>query len=214
MCILSVMSRKLPRPRNADATRTAILASARRAFAKAGYDGVGVREIAAGAEVSAMMVNRYFGSKEKLFAEVVANIMTTPIILTADTLASRSLGELLATGVVAQTEPGASPLDGFLIMMHSASSASAARIARVQIEQHYQRQLTAALPGALAAERAAIALAIVAGLQVMRQVIGLSALADAKPAALAEILTPLFEQLVGRPSARPRRRRGLPHRQN
>lgn len=202
------------RTRNADVTRSAILASARRAFAKAGYNGAGVREIAAGAGVSAMMVNRYYGSKEKLFAEVVANIMTTPIILTADTLASRSLGALLATGTVAQTEPGASPLDGFLIMMHSASSEAAARIARGQIEQHYQRQLTAALPGAHAAERAAIALAIVAGLQVMRQVIGLSALADAKPAALTEILTPLFEQLVGRASARPRRRRGLPHRQN
>ena len=115
---------------------------------------------------------------------------------------------------MAQTEPGATPLDGFLIMMHSASSEPAARIARAQIEQHYHKQLTAALPGALAAERAAIALAIVAGLQVMRQVIGLPALTGAKPAALTEILTPLFEQLVGRAAARPARRRGLPHRQN
>ncbi len=43
-----------PRQRNAAATREAILQSARRAFAKAGYDGAGVREIASGAGVTAM----------------------------------------------------------------------------------------------------------------------------------------------------------------
>ena len=62
-----------PRPRNAAATREAILNSARAAFARAGYDGAGVREIAAGAGVTAMLVNRYFGSKEQLFAEVIAD---------------------------------------------------------------------------------------------------------------------------------------------
>ena len=44
------MARTQPRParqRNAAATRAAILQSARRAFARAGYDGAGVREIAA-----------------------------------------------------------------------------------------------------------------------------------------------------------------------
>ena len=63
------------RRRNAAATREAILDSARRAFAQAGYDGAGVREIAAGAGITAMLVNRYFGSKEQLFAEVVADTM-------------------------------------------------------------------------------------------------------------------------------------------
>ncbi|HEX4225530.1 MAG TPA: TetR family transcriptional regulator [Pseudonocardiaceae bacterium] len=43
----------------------------RAAFTASGYDGVGVREIAAGAGVTAMLVNRYFGSKEQLFAEAV-----------------------------------------------------------------------------------------------------------------------------------------------
>ncbi|MGZ5395564.1 MAG: TetR/AcrR family transcriptional regulator, partial [Mycobacterium sp.] len=43
------------------ATRDAILTSAIAAFARAGYDGVGLREIAGDAGVTAMMVNRYFG---------------------------------------------------------------------------------------------------------------------------------------------------------
>ena len=65
------------RPRNAAATRQAILQSARQAFARAGYSGAGVREIAHGAGVTAMLVNRYFGSKERLFAEAVAESMAT-----------------------------------------------------------------------------------------------------------------------------------------
>ena len=193
------MAKKRPapaRPRNADATRTAILTSARRAFARAGYDGAGLREIAADAGVTAMMVNRYFGSKEQLFAAVIAEVMTAPIILTAESLASPALGQALAAGLVNQTQAGATPLDGFLIMMHSASSPRAAEIGRAQIEQHYHRTLTAALRGDLAAQRAALVLSLVAGVQVMRQMIGLSALADAKPAALIRILAPIFQQLV------------------
>jgi len=136
-----------------------------------------------------------------------SSFMATPIILTPENLASRSLGAALAEGVVAQTASGATPLDGFLIMMHSASSRRAAEIARVEIEQHYHRQLSRALGGALAQERAAIILAIVAGIQAMRQVIGLSALAKARPARLAAILTPVFDQLVAGPLPAARRRR-------
>lgn len=187
---------KNARRRNADATRAAILLSARQAFARAGYDGVGLREIGAAAGVTAMMVNRYFGSKEELFAAVVANVMENPIILTPDNLDSDNLAAAMAHGVVAQTAPGATPLDGFLIMMHSASSARAAKIARDQIETHYQRQLATALKGSHTEQRAAVALAMVAGIQVMRQVIGLKALSAAKPATLTAILLPLFESLI------------------
>jgi hypothetical protein len=56
--------------------------------------------------------------------------------------------------------------------------------------------MTAALSGDLAPERAAIVLSLVAGVQVMRQVIGLSALANVDPAVLRTILAPLFQQLI------------------
>jgi AcrR family transcriptional regulator len=184
------------RSRNAATTRVAILASARRAFAAAGYDGAGVREIAKGAGVTAMLVNRYFGSKEKLLAEVLADTMRSPFILTPETIRSRTLGADIATGLVELTEKGASPLDGFLILLHSASSKRAAKIGRVEIEMHHQKNMTAALRGNLAPQRAAVALSIVAGFRVMRQMIGLSALADADPKTLVTILTPLFERLV------------------
>jgi hypothetical protein len=39
-------------------------------------------------------------------------------------------------------------------------------------------------------------LSLIAGVQVMRQMIGLSALAKAEPAALIKILAPFFQQLT------------------
>ncbi len=185
-----------PRRRHAATTRDAILASARLAFARAGYDGAGVREIAAGAGVTAMLVNRYFGSKERLFAEVVVATMATPTILTPEILESRAPGRAIAAALVDITGTGATPLEGFQIMLRSASSARAAEIGREQIERHYHKVMTEALSGALAPQRAALVLSLVAGFQVMRQMMGLSALAEAKPAALIKILAPLFQQLV------------------
>lgn len=188
-----------PRRRNAAATRAAILASARRAFARAGYDGAGVREIARGAGVTAMLVNRYFGSKEQLFAEVAAATMATPSFLTPEILASPNPGEAMAAALVEITEAGATPLEGFLVMLHSASSQRAAEIGRAQIETHHHKTMTAALKGPLAPQRAALVLALVAGVQAMRQMVALSALAKARRADLVRLLAPLLEQLIAGP---------------
>lgn len=177
-------------------TRKAILASARRTFVRAGYDGVGVREIAAGAGVTAMLVNRYFGSKEKLFAEVVSETMTTPAILTQKVTRSPTLGEDLAAAIIDQTRVDANPLDGFVIMLRSASNKRAAEIWREQVEAHHQKVMTETLGGDLAAERAAMVLALIAGFQFMRQMIGLDALVETDPMTLRKILAPLFQQLV------------------
>jgi AcrR family transcriptional regulator len=182
--------------RNAEATRKGILASARRAFARAGYDGVGLREIAQGAGVTAMMVNRYFGSKERLFKEVVAEAIATPSILTRENIASPTLGRDIAAALVARTETGANPLDGFLIMLNSLSNKRAAKIERALIEAHHHKAIAAALSGELAPQRAALVLSLIAGFQVMRQMIGLSALAEADPKALVRILQPVLQQLV------------------
>ena len=184
------------RPRNAASTRKAILASARRLFARAGYDGVGVREIANGAGVTAMLINRYFGSKERLFAEVAAETMATPSILTREILNSPNPGKHIAAALIEQTRSGATPLDGFLITLHSASSPRAAKIGRMQIEKHHQKMVAAALRGDLAPQRAALVLSLIAGFQVMRQMFGLSALADTDPRTLLKILAPVFQQLI------------------
>ena len=156
-----------PHRRGSVATRRAILDSARTAFVGSGYDGAGVREIAAGAGVTAMMVNRYFGSKETLFAEVVAEIMAGPRVLTDELMARDDAGLRLAQAVVDMTGRSATPLDGFLIMARSASSPRAAQI-----------------------------LSLVAGRQVMRQGLGLTALTEADPEVLTGLLGRQFQDLI------------------
>lgn len=184
------------RRRNAAATREAILKSARTAFAQSGYDGVGVREIAKGAGVTAMLINRYFGSKEQLFAEVVADSMTAPVILSQENLAAGDFAATMTQALIELTKPEAPTLDGFMLMFHSASSPGAAEISREQIERHHHRSMTGALSGDHAPERAALLLAIVAGVQVMRQMIGLKALTEVEPETLRALIEPMVRGLV------------------
>jgi AcrR family transcriptional regulator len=190
-----------PRPRNAAATRAAILKSARKAFAAHGYDGAGVREIAAAAGVTAMLVNRYFGSKEQLFADVVEDTMSGATIIHPGMSDLARLGDYLAAGVLQTTDPGAAPLDGSLIMVRSASTANprVAGIGRRQIEKQHLRTLAAALKGPHAEERAALILSLIAGVQIMRQMIGLAPLARSSPATLHALLAPAIQQLADGP---------------
>ncbi len=191
------------RKRNAAATRKAILASARKAFAIAGYDGTGVREIATHAGVTAMMVNYYFGSKEQLFAEVVADTMEDPRIIRPDILDAPHLATNLAAALVERTDSGRTPLDGFLILLRSSSNPRAAQIGREQIERYHHRQMASAIGGNAAAQRAAVALSLIAGFQLMRQMVGLSALVEPKPEILSDILASVFDVLIGGSSSRP-----------
>jgi len=184
------------RKRNAAATREAILKSARKAFAKSGYDGAGVREIAESAGVTAMLVNRYFGSKEELFAEVVADTMSGKTIITDELGANANIAEYLVDGLLATTRPGETPLDGTLIMIRSSSSQRAAEIGKRQIEKQHHRRVAAALKGENAEERAALVLALIAGVQFMRQMMKLSALANADTATLRKLLVPVLQQLL------------------
>ena len=163
---------------------------------------MGVREIASGAGVTAMLINRYFGSKEQLFAAVVADTLARPVILTEANIRAPERGATMAKALVDLTAPGATPLDGFLVMFHSASSQTANEINRDQIQQHHFRTMFESLKGDLAPERAALALAMVAGVQVMRQMIGLPALTRADPNDLVDLLAPLFQALIdGEPPA-------------
>jgi AcrR family transcriptional regulator len=61
-----------PLRRRREEGRQLILAAARRLFTAIGYDGAGIRDIASEAGVDKMMINRWFGTKEALFDEAVA----------------------------------------------------------------------------------------------------------------------------------------------
>ena len=156
------------RRRDAAATRSAILEAATRRFAFEGYQSAGVREIAADAGVNAAMVNRYFGSKEGLFAEVVDLAYEKSLMMTPE-LNAQAARELL-TGTDKSAEAG------MLLTLRSAANPRAAAIMRDSIERNYQSRLAGALPGPDTTSRAALLIAICAGVILDRMLLGHSAL--------------------------------------
>ncbi|NIF46262.1 TetR/AcrR family transcriptional regulator [Enterobacter sp. Ap-1006] len=183
------------RKRDASSTRLAILASARRAFAERGYEGAGVRDIAAGAGVTAMLINRYFGSKEGLFSEVLAESIATTSVVMPELLKKPESGKDIARVLLAITRNGALPLEGFQIMLRSAASEKAAQISRAQIEKHQLRTLAQVIGGPSAAQNAAIILSFIAGFQLMRQTVGLTPLTTDEEALIVP-LSAIFEVML------------------
>ncbi|MEU7824897.1 TetR family transcriptional regulator [Catellatospora sp. NPDC049133] len=181
-----------PRRRDAAATREAILTSAIEAFTRAGYDGAGVREVAAAAGVTAMLVNRYFGSKEQLFAEAVDRSFTAPTVVGAD---PAELPAKLAAALVARTDPAAGQLSPFLLMLRSANNPRAAEIMREAIGRHVGSRLTGLLTGPDSGERAELVLSVVAGVWLMRSILATPALTAADPGQLDEQLTAVMQVL-------------------
>jgi AcrR family transcriptional regulator len=184
------------RSEKAEATRAAIVKSARRLFAAHGYDGVGLRGIAEGAGVTAMMIGRYFGSKEGLFGEVVTDSMRDPVILSEANLAAEDVAHAFAEALVGLTSKDAEPLDGFLILFRSTASPVAAKIARERIAAAHHATAQLVVKGPHAAERAAIFLSIVAGFQMNRQMLQLDPLAEADPAVLTALMARVFKAII------------------
>ncbi|MCF3962448.1 TetR/AcrR family transcriptional regulator [Streptomyces fuscigenes] len=181
------------RRRDAAATREAILASAVEAFTRHGYAGVGVREIAARAGVTAMLINRYFGSKEKLFEQAV-DVAFAPRTVVGGS--GRTLARASAEALVSRTAPDADRLGPFLLMLRSVSDPRAAEIVRAGMERHVARDLAERLGGPDARERADLLLSLIAGVWLMRSVVGTRALAEADETRLARRVEAMFAALV------------------
>jgi len=188
------MATSTPPARNAAATRAAILRSAIQNFARAGYDGVGVRQIAHDAGVTAMLVNRYFGSKEGLFAEAVETAFATPVFIgeRSDDLVADTTAALVSRTGTAGDAP-----EPFMIMLRSASSPVATAIVRDAIERHVGARLARQLDEPDQNLRAEILLALISGMLMMRGVVGTRALRTSKPAAIERVLGPAIAALIG-----------------
>jgi AcrR family transcriptional regulator len=178
-----------PRRRDATATRAAILAAAVEEFTEYGYTGAGVRQIAERAGVTAMLINRYFGSKEKLFAEVVDTSFAPPTVVATETDdLARDLGRALA----AQTAQDAPQLAPFLLMLRSAADPKAAEIIREGIENHVGHRFAGLLAGPNADARAQVGLSLVAGIWLMRKVLAIPALTALDDESLGDLLARMF----------------------
>ncbi|MDT0631526.1 TetR family transcriptional regulator [Rubrivirga litoralis] len=181
-----------PRPGEGsrEVTRRALLRGARRLFSERGYDHVGVREIAATANVNAALINRYFGSKLGLFQEAVAESFTVGNLLVGD---RATLGDRLARYLV-RPRPGG--FDPTLVLLRSAASPEAGGVLRAALADDVAAPLAAWLGGADARERAGLVAAVLFGFALGRDVAAVPALADGDRAALAGHLGAVLQRLI------------------
>jgi AcrR family transcriptional regulator len=155
-------------PRDAQETRTRILEAARLRFCRHSYEQVGVRDIAADANIDAALVNRYFGTKEELFAEVAKGLFDAEEILEG---APSGLGEYLAHRVMYHTK-GAKEAKGgvnpFELLLRSAASPTASPIIASRLHEDFVLKLAAVIGGSQAATRAALIASYIIGFLTVR----------------------------------------------
>lgn len=176
--------------RNAAATRQAILGAARVCFMSEGYDQIGVREIAARAGADAALVNRYFGSKEALFAEAVATKFELGALFASD---RSTLGERLARYVLQEKSPG-DDYDPLVALLRSASSDVAGKMLRQALVEGFVRPLAARLDGDDAVLRAELIGSTLLGLLAYKTVIG--AMGNGDQERVVAVVTPVLQSLI------------------
>jgi AcrR family transcriptional regulator len=175
-------------------TRARILAAARIAFSRAGFDQLGVREVAASAGADPAVLIRLFGSKESLFAAVAegAFVLEAPFDGPAAGLGLRVARHLAGTKV----EPRADEFDEFAFLMRSAASPTAAPLLSRALHAGLVVPLAKQLGGKDAPLRAALLTACVLGYSTLSFALGSPALEGAARAKLVERLGEALQTLV------------------
>lgn len=157
-----------PRPRNAEATRAAILSAAQERFSKESYDDVGMRNIAADVGVDAALVSRYFGSKEDLFAAVLDSCSNGNELMEGP---RSEFGRRVAHEVIFKPAK-AGKLKGLLIMLRSVGSAKAMEIVQRTGTERFFNPFADWVGGEDAMLRARLAAATIMGMAVSREITG------------------------------------------
>jgi AcrR family transcriptional regulator len=175
------------RRRDAAATREAILEAATRRFATQGYGSAGVREIASDAGVTAALVNRYFGSKEGLFDEVIRRALDMGRLLRGqrEDLANH-LAQITVHGQEGSRDWGYTPL---LLLLHSATVPGAIKLFRRDLERTELPLLAEQIGGDDAALRAVMVMAQLTGFAIMYHVLRPKAFANARGEELVTLLS-------------------------
>lgn len=156
------------RPRNANATRQAILEAARRQFIKDGYDNAGVRAIAADAGIDPALICRYFGSKKQLFSEALESLSKDPMDMIRGERAS--CGERMARAVVESGSDLERHMGWISLVLGATSSPEASALAHEQIERQFIRPFSAWLGGEHAEEKAWVICSLLLGAVVMNNI--------------------------------------------
>lgn len=181
-------------------TREAILSAAGARFAEYGFRATTMRGIAGDAGVDPALVHHYFGSKQKLFASVMAlpvdpaDLLPPLLAPGLDGLGERVVRTLLGVfGALGERNPA------LALVRSAASDPAAARTVREFLGEAILDRVAGALEADRPQLRAALCASQIVGLMVAREIVGLPALVDADPDLLARAYGPALQHYLTGP---------------
>ncbi|TDD09961.1 TetR/AcrR family transcriptional regulator [Nonomuraea deserti] len=182
------------RKRDREATRARLLEAARLRFAREGYDGTSVRDIAGDAGVDAGLIFRYFGSKKQLFDEITADIPADLLDGPEEELVARMVRSVVFADWTRYG--GEHPL---VAMLRSSAHEDTRQRIREEVCTTYVRALEDLAEGDDAELRAELLSAWLVGIGILRSVVATPALAGAGLDDLAPHVAAVAGDLLGRP---------------
>jgi AcrR family transcriptional regulator len=171
--------------RDAQATRSTILDTARSQFGSHGFERTTIRSVASAAGVDPALVMHYFGSKAALFAAAARFDITFPDL--SDVAPERVADVLLPTFIAVW-----GPQGPFLPLLRAAATNQAAADALLKVFVDRVAPALAAVVSDRAAERAALVGSQLLGLAVARYILCIPALAGMDDVTLIEWLRPVL----------------------
>ncbi|WP_409019348.1 TetR/AcrR family transcriptional regulator [Brevundimonas vesicularis] len=195
-----MVSCDVARPRNANATRQAILEAARVRFCADSYDEVGMRDVALDVGVDAALISRYFGSKEDLFIAVLESCKNGRDLMDGP---RQDFGERLAREIIYDEvmtcgdEGSGVKIRGLLILLRSIGSAKAMEVVQRTSDSRFFDPLSQWLSGEDAPVRARLAASIIMGMAISRELSeGFSSLDDEQKRDLARRMADILQAIV------------------
>lgn len=175
-------------------TKQRILIAAAGQFSRASYDAVSLRDIATEVQVDVAYVHRCFGSKENLFRDVLELSSRLTGGFPAGPRAV-SLEQLAATTESTHKSGDIEPLS---ILVQSAASHTAAPLIGERMQQDWIEPLSTL--GADDAEfRAAMAMSLMMGFSLCRNLLQVPAMATVSPERARAILVAAVEHILAAP---------------
>ncbi|MBM19481.1 MAG: TetR family transcriptional regulator [Stappia sp.] len=192
--------------RSANATRHRILAAAAMRFSQHSYDDTTLRDIAGDVGVDVALVHRAFGSKEELFKQAVRATLDGDFHKA--TQAEEPVLALAALFVRARCLPATERIDPLNLFVRSLNSVRASPILRELVQHDFIEPL--ALQSEPNGELgAAMAMGCVAGIALLRDVLGVASLRDASSQDMEKMVARLIQACL-EPAAAPDDHQTLP----
>jgi AcrR family transcriptional regulator len=154
-----------PRKRDAEATRAAILEAAKLHFAKSGYDGAYLRDIAAEAGVDAALINRYFGGKDGLFAAALKDSIRPDAI---SQWSRESFAHDVARMMAGHAHQHVERTHAFEFLLQAATNPATAPLLNLAVQERFMGPIRAWIGGEHVEARARILASVFIGLLVER----------------------------------------------